>query len=233
MQIVIGLGETGRPLFEILGENLDEVVCGYDINTNINYFEPAGDVYLHICIPYSENFVEIVKAYQDRMCAKYTIIHSTVPIGTTAKIPSSVHSPILGRHKNMKQDIKTYSKWIGGQLAVDIAPIFRKAGFRVNIVSQSRQTEAMKLLCLAKYGMSIAFAHYCKKMAEDLKFDFEYADIILWDAEYNSGVDSTLKRPLISLVDETKIGGHCVIQNTKILNAQYPNPILQEILKYE
>lgn len=225
---VIGLGETGKPLFEILS-NYHEV-DGIDLKDCRNPIPKNYEV-INICIPYSENFVQVVRDYQDLFNQPLTIIHSTVPIGTTSKIPNAVHSPILGRHYRMKEDLKIYKKWIGGKDAGEAREYLQAAGFYCECVPTSEETEALKLMCLAKYGMSIAFAQYQQEICN--KYGFPYDDIIEWDIDYNDGVEQDeLQRPILQ-PPNGKIGGHCVIQNTKILNEQHPNPILKEILKYE
>ena len=223
---VIGLGETGKPLFEILSQYHE--VDGIDLKDSKNPI-PKNYEIINICIPYSENFIGIVQDYQDLFNPSVTIIHSTVPIGTTSKIKNAVHSPILGLHHRMKDDLKIYRKWIGGELADEAMDYLGDAGFLCRCVPTSEETEALKLLCLAKYGMSIAFAQYCKDIADE--YGFDYADVGEWDVNYNNGVAPWLKRPILA-PPGNKIGGHCVTQNTKLLNEQHPNPILEEILKY-
>lgn len=227
MYLVIGLGETGRPLYEILKEAYPDT-HGADIKTGLT---AAFDVtVMNICFPYSENFVEEVKNYQGIYKPKLTIIHSTVPIGTTSQIPNAVHSPILGRHDNMKQSIKSFTKWVGGKKAAEASIYLSGADIQCNYVETSEETEALKLMCLAKYGMSIAFAGYQKEICD--KYGIDYADVLKWDRNYNLNVAEGLQRPLLT-PPEGKIGGHCVIQNTRLLNKQHPNPILSEILKYD
>lgn len=227
---VIGLGETGRPLFEILQERYGADVVGVDLKSDSKYTQGQFDI-INICIPYSDIFIDIVNSYQQHFNPSLTIIHSTVPIGTTSKIPNAVHSPILGRHDRMKLDIKEYTKWVGGQpLAYRAQHYFMQAGILTKTVPTSEETELLKLLCLAKYGMSIAFAQYCKDVCDQYKIPYE--EVINWDKNYNYGVEEGLQRPIL-YPPNGSIKGHCVIQNTKLLNEQHPNPILQEILKYE
>ena len=115
---VIGLGETGKPLYEILREV--HSVDGIDIGSKVN---PPYDV-MNICIPYSDKFIEIVREYRKNLRPERVVIHSTVPIGTTLKIGNAVHSPILGKHGRMLEDLKTYPKWIGGDGADEVASYF-------------------------------------------------------------------------------------------------------------
>lgn len=225
--IVIGLGETGLPLYNILKEAYPDT-HGADIKTG---YPPAAKMEcLNICIPYSEKFVDIVKEYQGMYEPKITIIHSTVPIGTTSKIGNVIHSPILGKHDNMENSLRRFAKWVGGKDSFRAAAYLQGAGFHCAVVDTSEETEALKLMCLAKYGMSIAFAQYQKNICDT--YGFSYSHVLAWDRNYNSNVAENFKRPII-LSPEGKIGGHCVIPNTKILNEQHPNFILWEILKYE
>jgi UDP-N-acetyl-D-mannosaminuronate dehydrogenase len=226
---IIGLGETGQPLYELLRKAYPTMIA-FDTKTmSIKELLPVNIDVLNICIPYDANFLMIVNDYIDIFYPGVTVIHSTVPIGTTRKLKNAVHSPILGKHDKMYEDIKNFRKWIGGELADVARDYFQAAGLWCSTVPTSEETEALKLMCLAKYGMSIAFAQYQKEICD--KYGFSYNDVIEWDANYNANVASWLKRPILT-PPEGKIGGHCVAQNTKILNEQHPNPILEEILKY-
>jgi hypothetical protein len=223
--IVIGLGETGKPLQKVLGcAGADSVM-----------FVPEGQFdIINICIPYSDNFIDIVEFYQEKYSPRLTIIHTTVPIGTTSQLTNAVHSPILGDHTNMKESILTFTKWIGGRQAEKAKTYFETAGISCETVSTSEETEFMKLMCLAKYGISISFSKYQKEIAD--KYGIDFRDVMKWDMNYNNGLKllgkEHLVRPLINPVDGP-IGGHCVVQNTKFLNSQHPNSILNEILKYD
>lgn len=232
--IVIGLGETGRPIYNILKKSYPDT-SGYDNkilngNTMKDLWGNIPYGFMNICIPYSKDFIPIVKLYQKTFQPKITIIHSTVPIGTTSQIPDAVHSPIRGRHKQMEQDLMNYVKWVGGEGSHETMGYLNGAGFKCWAVSNSEQTEAMKLLCIAKYGVSIAFSRYCGDISRI--YDFDYLDILKWDGEYNEFVDEDLKRPIIGLPSSTSIGGHCIIPNIAILNEMHPNPMLSEILRY-
>ena len=226
--IVIGLGETGQPLYEILKEAYPETE-GYDKQKS-NSVPEHHFLIMNICIPYFEGFIDAVREYRSVFNPKLIIIHSTVPIGTTAQILDAVHSPIRGKHDRMKSDLKNYVKWVGGKDTSLAAEYFKGAGIKIQQCDTSEQTELMKLLCLAKYGKDIAFAYYCNALAKT--YEFSYNDILDWDFQYNMFVEDGLQRPLIAS-PEGGVGGHCIIPNTELLNEQHPNPMLTEILKYK
>lgn len=231
--IVIGLGETGQPLYEILKEaypNTDGYEMGHFVPDRTTDFYEV----MNICFGYSDDFVNIVKEYQDKFKPQTTIIHSTVPIGTTKQIDYAVHSPILGDHRTMSKSLMTFVKWCGGSRADIASDYFSGTGMKTKITSNSDTTEALKLLCLAKYGMSIAFAGFTNEVANMVGFSYDEA--LMWDINYNDGICKTgrpqLRRPIIRKPDKV-IGGHCILPNVKILNKAFPNSILEEILKYE
>ncbi|MBI3631475.1 MAG: hypothetical protein HY219_01235, partial [Candidatus Staskawiczbacteria bacterium] len=113
---ILGYGEIGKSLAlfyknpKIKDLKRDDGLFGVDI--------------LHVCIPWSNNFVKIIKKEINQIKPKITIIHSTIIPGTTKKIGGMiVHSPVRGVHPNLHKGIKTFVKYIGadnkkaGQLA--------------------------------------------------------------------------------------------------------------------
>ena len=123
MDIVVGLGETGRPLYNIIDRSIVDVY-GIDLNETVGTKTSICRI-LNICFPFSDDFVTEVMRYQEDYAPLVTVIHSTVPIGTTAKIPGAVHSPILGRHDSMEESIMAFDKWIGGERSREVAITFR------------------------------------------------------------------------------------------------------------
>jgi len=221
--IVIGLGETGGPLLNILGCD------GYDIKSGNDLQVGPYDV-MNVCIPYSEQFIDKVKWYKSKLRPKIIIIHSTVPIGTTKQIENTVHSPILGKHDNMELSIKQFVKWVGGEKAEEAAYYLESFGLSCHTVKTSDETEALKLMCLMTYGVSIALAQYRKKIADAV--GFSYLDILKWDRNYNDHVAEYLNRPLIT-PPGAEIGGHCIIQNMPYLYQFLPSLLIEEILKFK
>ena len=87
INLVIGMGEVGKAIQQILG-------CD-SINSNFDNLKDYDTI--HICFPYSDEFIEQVKSYQETYKPSLTIVHSTVPVGTCKKL-GAVHSPIRGIH---------------------------------------------------------------------------------------------------------------------------------------
>lgn len=228
--IVIGLGETGAPLLKILEKAYPGQVVGYDAKAGRFPYSKNGYEVLNICFPYGEKFTAAVQDYKKRISPNAVVIHSTVPVGTTKQIGGAVHSPILGKHGKMERDLLAYTKWFGGKGAREAAEFFKGAGFKTRIVGTAEETELLKIMCLAKYGVSIAFAIYQKEVCEKMKVPFGH--VVEWDMNYNTHVSPHLRRPFIDPPINGKIRGHCVVPGARILNGQFPDDLLRGVLKY-
>jgi hypothetical protein len=209
--IIIGKGEVGRALHNILGgEIMDKMLGGYS-----NSFE--YDV-IHICFPYSDKFIDEVDRYQKLFNPKYTIIHSTVPVGTS-RACGAIHSPIRGIHPELEEGIRTFVKFLGGDQSSEVADIFRKKGIKVMLFDDQETTEALKLFDTEYYRACIEFAHRVKDYCDKNKLN--YAEVYtLPNITYNEGYDKLGHKEFIRPVLEPiikKIGGHCILENSKLI----------------
>ena len=233
--LVIGLGEIGSALYEVLRDTYgDDKVFGYDAKDEgkVDIFSPVG--MLHICIPYSKNFIPIVKEYK-RLCeAKYVVIHSSVPVGVTEMLgEGTFHSPVRGKHPHMKEGLLTYVKYLsfnGMDLydAQEIADYMHKAGISTKTVTDTKTTELGKLLALCRYGVYIAFAKEQEKICE--RFGVAYHKAVTdFERTRNEGLEEIehceLKQPLLFPFQDY-VGGHCTVEDMEILLKQYATPLL-------
>ena len=208
--IILGLGEVGKSLHNILGGDITG-------KTNI----PLNYDIIHIAFPYDENFVREVKRYQKLYNPKYTVIHSTVPVGTSRKC-NAIHSPVVGVHPYLEESLRTFTKFLGGKRAGEVADYFRKAGIKVYITDNPETTELMKLLCTTNYGIMVEYTKDIKRQCDKYKVPFEMWT--LWNENYNKGYaklgqEQFVRPNLIPIMD--KIGGHCVIPNTKLIKTPF------------
>lgn len=221
-QLVIGLGEVGKALFEVL----EGAVCGIDKDDV--YQDVRFDV-IHVCIPYSPKFHQTVKDYVHDYLAPdgLVIIHSTVPVGES-RSHGAVHSPIRGVHPRLAQGIRTFVKFFGGSRAGEAAEIFQRLGIECRTTSKSETTEALKLWDTTYYGWCIVFEKavkaYCEKHALDFDVVYRQANLT-----YNNGYAwlgrCDVWRPVLNHVDGP-IGGHCVIPNARLLGGSIANMVL-------
>lgn len=213
---IVGLGEIGGSLRDILRQYYE--VFGYDSGNNKS-FKPVKDVgILHVCFPYSVDFVKQVRKYQNALKPKYTVIHSTVPVGTSTKL-KAIHSPVRGLHPNLKEGILTFVKYLGGPEADKIADYFRRAGMKVYLCDKAETTELGKLLDTEYYRICINFSQKAKLLCDALDVPFSET-YTLFNQTYNEGYEilgyNEYRRSIL-LPMMTSIGGHCVEPNQKIM----------------
>lgn len=227
--IVIGYGEIGQAVGDVIGDPAID---------DLGFPETHGtfDV-MHICFPYSENFVSEVMRYMVKYVPKHTVIYSTVPIGTTKQLLGSVHSPVEGKHPNLAQSIRLTPRWIGANTAGEAAffhDYFKDLGIFTQVVGSSDYTEFLKLRSTAKYGINLAWTDYEAKVAKEIGMDFKL--INEFDKDYNilyRSLDMGEYQRYILSPPNGKIGGHCVIPNAKLLSEQYPDELLTILKEYE
>lgn len=210
--LVIGLGEVGQAVQKVF--NAD----GFDHNTIGSHVSLTSYDYLHICIPYSTDFEMNVANYQVALSPQFTIIHSTVPVGTSRKL-NAIHSPVRGIHPNLYEGLLTFTKFIGGYQASFVADEFRKAGLKVILCDKQEETEAMKLFDTEYYKVCIEFAKRVKIYCD--KHNLSFSDVYrLANISYNEGYaklnHAEYMRPVLEPI-MTDIKGHCVLPNSELL----------------
>ncbi len=222
--VVAGLGEVGRPLFELLSAHYRTV--GIDIKTPA---EPVGEVdVLHVCYPFEiKDFVGETARYIRDYKPRLTIINSTVAVGTTRTVAERTgvavaNSPVRGKHVRMLQEMRGYTKFVSAIDASDAeyaAEHFKAAGLKTKILAAPEATELAKLTETTYFGLMIAWAQeierYCDRTGQSYDEIVSIYDEIPFfpTTKYFPGV----------------IGGHCVMPNIKILRRFDDSAILKAI----
>jgi len=222
--VVVGLGEVGRPLFELASKRQKAV--GFDVSPPTERVERV-DI-MHVCYPFEiKDFVGETARYIERFSPSLTIINSTVGIGTTRAVAQRtgtavVHSPVRGKHVRMREELLSYAKFVG---AIDpasgkrAAEHFEALGIRTRVLSSPEATELAKLTETTYFGLMIAWAQEVERYCDQLGQDYE---------------------EIVSFYDEVKffppvkyfpgiIGGHCVMPNIEILSRLDHSEILGAI----
>jgi UDP-N-acetyl-D-mannosaminuronate dehydrogenase len=221
--VVAGLGEVGRPLFQLVSERHDAI--GVDI-------EPVDGVtdvdVLHVCYPFQlADFIGETARYIDIFRPALTIVNSTVAVGTTRAIAERtgaavVNSPVRGKHARMLDELRTYTKFIGAidsAAARQAAAHFESLGLATKTLASPEATELAKLTETTYFGLMIAWAQeverYCDRWGQN------YDDVV-------SFYDEIKFFPPVKFFPGV-IGGHCVMQNIAILSAASQSSILRTI----
>jgi len=225
---ILGYGEVGQAIAKFYPKSKLRIK---DLKRNENL---KGVEVLHICLPWSKDFIKISKRTISETKPKLTIIHSTVAVGTTRKIGGMVvHSPIRGIHPRLHKGIKTFVKYIGaddrkaGQMA---KKHLERLGIKTELFMPSAITEALKLWDTTQYGWMIILNKEIKKWCDRKGLDFEaiYAEA---NKTYNEGYQKLGKpevvRPYLRYMPG-KIGGHCIISNCYLLDSKITKLILKE-----
>jgi len=231
---IIGMGEVGTALYEILKTKYE--VTGFDYATG-----PSRECeIMHVCIPHSDNLPEIVKSYAEAQNPKFIVIHSSVKVGTTDKVRELTgipcfHSPIRGRHPQMKKGILTYVKYISYDEktycfdAQKIANYFEACGIKTKVVKGLKTTELMKLLELCRYGVYLAFAKEQESICEHFGLDYESV-VNEYERTRSEGLSmlglGDLRNPILTPFKDF-VGGHCTVEDMDLMLEQKETKLLK------
>jgi len=226
--IILGMGEVGETLFNLLVERgIDCVGIDLDSSKCKNHSENTiieNPEYLHVCLPGElSQFVDITVNWINKIeKIKVVVVHSTVKPGTTKSIQEKLNIPILfspvrGVHKRFLDDIKKYTKFISSddkqvdsKIKIDLEKRFEK----VNWMSTTKTAELAKILVdTTYYGWLINYAQITKMICEKEGVDFDEMWKFADEIHENLG-----NRPKMY---PGIIGGHCVIPNLSLV--EYEN----------
>jgi UDP-N-acetyl-D-mannosaminuronate dehydrogenase len=240
--LVVGLGEVGRPLLELIKESEEFEVYGIDSDKEKMRILTQGSLpenfdAMHICLPCGnqEKFVTIVGDYIGRFRPSLTIINSTVPPGTTMEIwrnsngSQVAYSPIRGVHKGddyMKWEIKRWTKYVGGatkEAGESAREHFEHVGLETKVLAGATEAELAKLFETTYRAWMIACYQEMHRISAHFKADFDDIVDFLEDTHR-----ARLDRPVMF---PGEIGGHCLIPNTELLLKSYDSEFLKLILK--
>ena len=214
--LIVGAGEVGSSLAEVLRPYYEVVLLDkedQDISEGIEV--------MNICFGYSDDFVSEVKRYQEKYKPRYTVIHSTVPVGTSRQC-DAIHSPIIGIHPYLQEGIKTFIKFLSGEKASEVAHFFKRAGLKLYLFDKPETTELLKVLDTTFYGLCIEYTKEIKRLCDEHGLPFEAWT--LYNDNYNKGYQKLgypeYTRPnLVPIMTEIK--GHCVVPNTFFLENEF------------
>jgi UDP-N-acetyl-D-mannosaminuronate dehydrogenase len=216
--LVVGLGEIGGPLLKILAETHHAV--GRDIEDR-----PVDGVkVLHLCFPYTSDFVSSASRYIALYEPGVVVVNSTVIPGTTREIQEktgvpAVYSPVRGKHARMTDELRRYRKFVAGISAQAVALVeahFAAAGMTTQRMSSPEALELAKLLETSYFGILVAWAQEMDRFAGAV------------DADYWETIDFFEEIDFLPPVgfQPGYIGGHCVMPNLELLEQVRRSPFI-------
>lgn len=215
--LVIGAGQVGQAIAAVLECDL------IDIHTEEDYGEEHAVI--HICFPFGETFVDDVRYYARIHRAETVVVHSTVPVGTCDPL-GWVHSPVRGRHPDLEEGVRTFAKVFASsdkESVLQAAEPFADAGVKVDLWPNARASELAKLLELAELGAAVRIQKEMKHLCDEHGVPFELVYTRMRQ-QYNRGyVELGETRFVKPVLDWTPgpLGGHCVAQNTPLLDSDF------------
>jgi UDP-N-acetyl-D-mannosaminuronate dehydrogenase len=216
--LIVGLGEVGRPLLEILSGT--HQAAGRDIEDRPFH----GVRILHLCFPFGAEFVSAAQRYVSRYEPEVVVVNSTVVPGTTRAIQQAtgipaVYSPVRGKHVRMSQELLRYRKFVAGSSAEAVAVVeehFAAAGMTTQRMSSFESLELAKLLETTYFGVLVAWAQEMDRFAASV--DADYWETIGFFEEIGFF-------PPVAF-EPGYIGGHCVMPNLDLLEQVRRSPLI-------
>lgn len=213
--VVIGMGEVGSAVSAVLAEKYEVYTRdkeGLDLDINVDF--------MHVCYPWSEDFVSDTMRYRSEYNAAIVIVHSTVPIGT-CRNNDWIHSPIRGKHPELEEGVVQFVKHFGGRGAAIAASMWEAIPDCSAIVhDNASDTEAGKLWELVQYGVQIrmekAIYAYCEENNLDHSIVYE-AFAYTYNYGFTALDEDHFVRPILKHMPG-EIGGHCVLPMSELLD---------------
>ena len=225
--LVIGLGEIGIPILKTLSKAIP--TAGYDTNhrlVNKKEYDKLikhRTIFEHICIPFTDKFIDSVLGLVKQHKPMAIVIHSTISPGTTETIQKKLDIPVIysatrGVHKRMVKDLKRYtkfysvyewaskSKWAAKQYEKRM----RDSGIKTKKMSSPLTLELAKIVVdTSYYGWLITYAQLSNMIAIQNKVNYDE----MWS--FADEIHKFLgNRPKMY---PGFIGGHCVIPNLDLI----------------
>lgn len=225
IDLIIGHGEIGTALGHILKESTsqqlfqDPAKAERILKTDYAGLDRSDSkVVMHVCIPYTTKFVTTVVRYIQQFRPDATIVHSTVLPGTTKRLHASFtikepiyYSPVRGQHVDLVRDLNRYTKYFaqGAEIAQQR---FIDAGIKTAVVADDLTLEWAKHLSnTLYYHWIIGYRQHVHRWAQELNIN----ENDMWGFTKELHEYTGIQYP--TYLDPKGIGGHCVLQNSKLL----------------
>jgi len=210
INIILGAGEVGS----VLKESLHGAPKTYDKGQWEGETHIECD-YLHIAIPYTENFKRIYEEAEKIFSPDIIVIHSTVKPGTSKDL-QCLFSPVMGRHEDdFINNVRVYRKMFAGDKKQynEIKGQFKLECEYWN--ENTSELEYSKVMSTTRMYWDLIFnkeiARECKK------YGFEFNNVYArWTDNYNAGIELkhwNWKRPIYTEMIDKFPGGHCLRPN--------------------
>ena len=228
--IVVGIGEIGKPILKLLSKN--NITVGFDLNPDLiderkfEMYKNLQTSFLHIAIPVSSKFESNLLQLYKKFKPECIVIHSTIGPGTIEQIQKKLDVPLIysatrGVHKRMLKDIKRYTKFFAisknapkKQWAIKAySTKMKNCGIKTKQMSKPETLELAKIICDTSYlGWLINYAQFSNIIAQ--RYNVNYDEMWSFSDEIHKFLGNRPK------MYPGFIGGHCVIPNIDLMHNQ-------------
>ena len=226
--IVVGIGEIGKPILKLLSKN--SITVGFDLNRDLmderkfEKYKKLKTSFLHITIPVTNRFINDVLKLYKKFQPECVVIHSTIKPGTTEKLQGKLPIPVIysatrGVHKRMIYDLKRYTKFFvistnaprGKWASSRYVKMMKACGIKTKKMSKPETLELAKIICDTSYlGWLVNYAQLSNMIANE--YGVNYDEMWSFTEEIQKFLGNRPKMyPGI-------IGGHCVLPNLDLIN---------------
>ena len=223
LSLIIGAGEVGLSLANVLDPYYRLEIVDREPR---EVSEPVE--IMHVCIGYGPDFVSEVNRYQQKYKPEYTVIHSTVPVGTSRQC-DAVFSAIVGKHPNLTESLTAFTKFLAGENASLVANYFRRSGMKVYLYDRQETLELAKISQTTFYALMVEYVKDLKRQCDEKNLSFSEV-YTLPSLDYNRGYEELgnpeFKMPMLVPI-QTKQGGHCTIPNCYLWDTPFTKLIIE------
>ena len=225
--VVAGLGEIGLPILKLISKSVTAI--GFDIDPKLMNYEKSEKLkslktsILHVCIPFTNNFVDDVTKLSKKFNPDVIVVHSTISPGSTKHLQALLPIPIIysatrGVHKRMLHDLKRYTKFFAVDpkapqakwAAKTYSQLLKKCQVKTKQMSNPITLELAKIVVdTSYYGWLITYAQLSNMIA--LKHKVDYDEMWSFAEEIHKYLGNRPK------MFPGFIGGHCVIPNLELI----------------
>ena len=208
---------------ELTQKQLEDIYAYYQLREK----KDKPDIVMHICIPFSDKYFDIVSEYINLFSPMLVLNHTSCPVGTTRKLfelteAPIVHCPINGRHPNMVDDIRKYRMFVGaiveetGQRACEY---IEWHGLDTYLCSSPEITEISKLASTELIRVNIEF--YQKTKQKIKKRNLNWAEFIAFMQELMDK-GNVYKRVYqrAGKIDTSFSKKHCIMSNKGLFDKE-------------
>lgn len=232
--LILGAGEIGSAYYRLLLPRNEVFRLDVDPKRTDSKLPKRVDV-LHICLRYSDKFLDVVRKAIDDYGPDLVNNMATCPPRTTEHIDyDAVHSTTRGLHPNLEAMIRLIPKHYGGPKAKEVAELFGNVCEAPPVIhDHAKTTELLHIASNYQYLANIMAADdidsWCRYYGVDF-YEFQRYSETHNQGFREMGLHSKM-RPIV-YPSGGHIGGHCVKLAAELLPKELHTDALRRLADY-